>query len=463
MANYQPYSAAKSAALDRAKAVNAMRADFAILNQYGPQAKRCRICREPFIDGVSVINRQGSRDRAVEAGGKTPGYVKEYWHLDCAHPNTFGIGDTTHVTTATDTQPQPQPQPTYTPDTDTVADIVAAVVAAINPTLTAHSAQTQTAIGILTDALTRTNANLAALHSDFETLKSTVQNSTPTEIHVTLTSLNNEVIVSKLPPIRHENFDWLLQTFMGLKSSGQDANIWITGPAGTGKTTVAKQLAECLVYTTGPKTGLPLEHSFCGAIMEAHELLGHLDANSNPVITPFRHLWTHGGFFLADECDASSEIATLALNAPLANGYAIFPGETMPTPRHPDFYMLASANTNGMGGDSTYIGRNKLDGAFLSRFPCQIPWPYDEKLEKLLTADNEWFDMCIKVRRALEIAPDFMITLRDMKSGAGLLASGMSRARVVQTIFGRIERQAPDIYRTTCAAARTFASTQTAV
>lgn len=457
------------AALDRAREINAMRADFARLRSYGPQALRCRNCKQPFIDGVSVINRQGSRDRAAETGGKTPGYVKEYWHADCAHPNTFGAPsqtqpdhNTTQQYTPTAADYAPSQPVSLTPadvDADTIARIVADVVAAINPALTANSAQTQAAISILTDALGTSQTAIAALRTELNNLRETVQHSTPTQLHVTLTALNNEVVVTNLPPVRHENFDWLLQTFLALKAEGEDANVWITGPAGTGKTTVARQLAGCLTYTTGPRTGEPLDHSFIGAIMEPHELLGYLDVNSNPVITAFRRLWTHGGFFLADECDASSESATLALNAPLANGWCIFPGETEPTPRHPDFYILASANTNGMGGDSTYTGRNKLDGAFLSRFPSQLPWPYDAKIERLLTADDDWYTVCQTVREALHIAPDFMVTLRDMKTGSALLRAGMSRERVVKTVFGRIERQAPDIWRTAGQAARNFAHT----
>lgn len=130
----------------------------------------------------------------------------------------------------------------------------------------------------------------------------------------------------------------------------------IFGAAGSGKTTLAAQIADAL--------GLPFH--FTGAVMKKHELLGYMDARGAIVRTAFRDAFERGGVFLFDEVDASSPQALLCINAALSNGWCDFPDGRLTA--HKDFRFIASANTLGNGSTREYCGRNQLDGATLDRF-----------------------------------------------------------------------------------------------
>lgn len=70
----------------------------------------------------------------------------------------------------------------------------------------------------------------------------------------------------------------------------------MVGPAGSGKTTIASQVAQAL--------GLDF---YCyGAISQAFEFLGYYDANGKYVETDFYRAFKHGGLVLMDEMDAST-------------------------------------------------------------------------------------------------------------------------------------------------------------
>src|SRR5580658_3509827 len=107
----------------------------------------------------------------------------------------------------------------------------------------------------------------------------------------------------------HKQFDILLKLCAAHSSSPTPVNIWITGPAGSGKTKAAEQVSEAL----------GLNFYFCGAIAEPYSLLGYMDASGKLVRTAFREAYEHGGIFLLDEVDGSSANALLSFNAALAN------------------------------------------------------------------------------------------------------------------------------------------------
>jgi len=148
-------------------------------------------------------------------------------------------------------------------------------------------------------------------------------------------------------------------------------SVFIAGPAGAGKTTLAEQCAESL--------GTPFY--FTGAVASEYKLTGFIDAHGRTVRTAFREAFEHGGLFLFDEIDASDPGALLAFNAALSNGQFDFPDGTVK--RHADFRCIASANTWGGGASREYVGRNQLDAATLDRF-ARIAMDYDPQLENLV-------------------------------------------------------------------------------
>lgn len=206
--------------------------------------------------------------------------------------------------------------------------------------------------------------------------------------------------------------------------------VWLTGPAGSGKTTAAESCATALnlpfyPISVGPETGVV-------------DLFGYQDASGKYVATAFRKAFENGGVLLIDEVDAANGAVLTAINAALANGYASFPDGTIK--RHSDCIIIAAANTYGTGPDAQYIGRNRLDAATLDRF-VYIPWNYDETLERnAALAHNpnadKWIDYVQAIRaRALEIGARVIITPRASIHGAKLLGAGFSQAEVAEMVL----------------------------
>jgi hypothetical protein len=142
----------------------------------------------------------------------------------------------------------------------------------------------------------------------------------------------------------------------------------LVGPAGSGKTTAAAQAAKAL----------GLSFAYTGAISSAYKLLGYMDGHGRYVRTPFRDAYEHGGTFLFDEIDASAPNAVAVFNGLLEAETGDFPDGMVK--RHPNFYVIAAANTFGEGASSQYVGRYQQDAASLDRF-ISIYWGYDPGLE----------------------------------------------------------------------------------
>jgi cobaltochelatase CobS len=212
---------------------------------------------------------------------------------------------------------------------------------------------------------------------------------------------------------QHKQFPTLL------KAVGAGCHVWLAGPAGSGKTTAAEAVANAL--------NLPF--SFDGAMDTEYKVVGFTDAQGRIVSTAFRRAYTEGGVHLFDECDASLAPATLAINAALANGYAAFPDGM--AKKHPNFRCIAAANTWGLGATFDYVGRNKLDAAFLDRF-VRLNWDYDEMLERDISGNPEWCTYVQTMRmRAKAKGLKVVISPRATLYGAQLLAAGMTKAEVI--------------------------------
>ena len=128
-------------------------------------------------------------------------------------------------------------------------------------------------------------------------------------------------------------------------------------------------------------------------------MTGFIDAGGHYQETEFYKAFKNGGIFFLDEIDSSDPTALMAINSALANGYMAFPHETIDG--HPNFRMVAAANTWGKGSDLQYVGRNTLDGATLDRFD-DIFYDYDRKLERGLYPDDEILEFMWSFRDAVE-------------------------------------------------------------
>lgn len=223
---------------------------------------------------------------------------------------------------------------------------------------------------------------------------------------------------------RHPRFMDLLKAATSRMANGFAPNIWITGPAGSGKTHGGGMLAEAIGRA----------FHLNGAISMPHELLGFIDAAGTYHRTPFREAYEHGGVYMFDEVDGSDNSGLLALNAALANGFATFPDKRVE--RHPDCIILASANTWGLGATADYVGRSKIDAAFLSRFPVRIAWDYDTALEVAISGNESFARRVIAAReRARAAGLKVIIDPRASQAGAALIANGMTEEEAAKLTY----------------------------
>ena len=103
-----------------------------------------------------------------------------------------------------------------------------------------------------------------------------------------------------------------------------------------------------------------------------------------------------------DEIDNSNPSALLAINSAIGTGdnhYMAFPDGKF-YKAHPDFRIIAAANTFGTGADAIYCGRQTLDGASLNRFST-IVIDYDREIEKKVTDNSEILELYWNVREII--------------------------------------------------------------
>lgn len=202
-------------------------------------------------------------------------------------------------------------------------------------------------------------------------------------------------------------------------------HVWIAGPSGSGKTHGAEQAAKAL----------GLIFRLQGAMTMAHELTGFVDAGGKYHSTPFVDCFRNGGLCLLDELDAGSNEALLALNAALANAIMCLPsGEIIRA--HKDFKCVGSANTFGAGATAEYVGRTRIDAAFLQRFGMRLSWGYDEALEQAISGNVEWAKRVQRARaNAARAGLKVLITPRASQAGAKLIASGMTPDQAAELTY----------------------------
>lgn len=177
----------------------------------------------------------------------------------------------------------------------------------------------------------------------------------------------------------HERFTDVLQ-FVAHK-----VPVFLSGPAGSGKNVICKQVAE----------SLGLEFYFSNAVTQEYKLTGFTDANGRFHESQFYKAFTNGGLFFLDEMDASVPEVLIILNAAIANGYFDFPAPIGKVDAHDTFRVIAAGNTFGLGASVEYTGRNQLDAASLDRFAV-IEVGYSEAIELLVTENDK--DLCEFVR-----------------------------------------------------------------
>lgn len=168
--------------------------------------------------------------------------------------------------------------------------------------------------------------------------------------------------------------------------------VYLHGPAGSGKSHTAEQIAADLGLTFYGQT----------TIQFAHDVRGYGDASGSFVDTPFYKAFAFGGLYFQDEYDRSNAEAAIVLNSALANGWYDFPviGRVE---AHPDFRFMAAGNTLMKGADDGYITGQEIDPSSRDRFDFYFEVGYLREVELHIAHGNEEIvDFIEDVRQAIK-------------------------------------------------------------
>lgn len=280
--------------------------------------------------------------------------VKKTFHVDCQNP---------------DAKPTSTPDTTEPTETDMLNDLSEVVTLERVPAKDMKDSTGQDAILALAMAIQPLIARDLNAKVDETKVRQIVaaeiaKLDQPTATLVINKRTDTEV---KIDGLTHKMFAKLL----ALVSA--DANVYLYGAAGGGKTSAARQVSNAL--------GLPFYMISLNIQSTPSLLFGYKNANGEYVETEFYKWYRDGGIFLFDEYDNTSGNLQTALNTALDNGHAAFPvGQVA---RHKDAICIAAGNTVGLGANGVYNSRQLMDGAARERFEF-LAWDYDTKLETQL-------------------------------------------------------------------------------
>lgn len=247
-----------------------------------------------------------------------------------------------------------------------------------------------------------------------------------------------DISVGNAPAVTVDNAHYALPELLRLVSirglNGHRQNVYMHGPAGSGKSTGARQAADVL--------SVQFAYMSCNPMMPDSRIMGYYDANGRYVPSLLFKLYTEGGLYCFDEIDNASASFVTTLNALLENGHGAFPHGMFP--RHPDFVCVCTANTIGRGGDIHYPERRALDGAFLDRF-LFLPWEQDDALtanliNSILGADKgpEFLAWAMDASATVRAKhPTVIISPRAYIQGALMERNGVKRDAIISSVISR--------------------------
>ena len=195
-------------------------------------------------------------------------------------------------------------------------------------------------------------------------LQAAKQQGTGATISVTV---NGQTTTTTTEEVLDPQFEFILD----LVASGE--NVYLYGPAGSGKNTICAQVAKAL----------NLELHYQNTLVTKFDISGYKNAQGEFEGTAAYKAMKNGGLLMLDELDNSQAEAIIALNAALANGYYTF-GNGEQVKLHKNFRCMAAGNTNGQGATEEYCGRFAMDESSRDRFAF-IHINYNCDIEKSLS------------------------------------------------------------------------------
>lgn len=208
-------------------------------------------------------------------------------------------------------------------------------------------------------------------------------------------------------------------------------NVYLYGPAGSGKSHTAEQVARELGLDFYGQT----------TIQFAHDVRGYGDAGGNFQETPFFKAFAHGGLYFQDEYDRSLAEAAIVLNTALANGWYDFPivGRVV---AHPNFRFMAAGNTTLTGASEEYITGQEIDPSCRDRFAYYFAVDYSHEVELTIAhGDVETVQFAEDVRQAIkQTGVKHVVSYRATAAMTDELENEKDReACIVEAVFKGLE------------------------
>lgn len=200
---------------------------------------------------------------------------------------------------------------------------------------------------------------------------------------------------------------------------GEGEAVYLYGPAGTGKSRIAEDLADALDLDFYPASTLT----------EEHQITGYRDAQGLYHDTNFRKAIEDGGLYFLDEMDASTSEVLVALNSALASGYFYFPDGLVYA--HKDFRVIAAGNTIGRGATEMFTGRQALDFSTLDRFMA-VEILYDARIDKVVANDD--MDLVAFAQEFRKAAEENEIMILLSYRAVGKIAKWADRHGIAETL-----------------------------
>lgn len=382
-------------------------------------ATTCHTCSRPVAEGEGywVVGT-----RARKRGGNGVKYRCTY----CHHGTPAPAPEPTNPEPTEPTNPEPTKEPTMSTDS--------ALVDALRDAIGAPTIDTDSILATVDTHVAERMAELDRILAEAKVQRPVSVTATEPPPPVTLPS-----------GTYHDELPNVLRILEARDHRGYRPIVFLSGPAGTGKSSIAHAVAEAY-------GGVPIFEQGGSVDMMKSDLFGFLgvdpDPNPTPENTPtlatqlrrFMEANQYGpAVLLGDECDAwAAEVFKAGQTGLASRVFTFADGVTLTM--HPDSAIILTANTWGTGYDAEYVGSSQMDAAILDR-AVKYPIGYSASIEEAIAAQypqgNEWL-ATVRHARTLreELKVNVIASTRSVEQGCSLLAQGFTKSQVVRMTFG---------------------------